>query len=318
MHTFFLLTALLLAALISVLGAVLLRLLPVGNRRPAALVVLGLPPAVLVLATTHLIPLFWAECAPLIGWDRVASFSLLGALAAAGLGAGGLSIARLALVDRLLPACTLVVDSVLTADVTALAQGVGLPPPALRVLPSHSPLAVAGGLRRPSVVLSTWLLEHLDRHELESVVTHELAHLARRDYLTRWLARLLRDATIYLPGAWYALRVLEADEELSADALAVSATGRPLAMASALGKVWRAMSTAEYGGLAGAPGYAAGSADLIEERLERLISGRALPTSAVLGRLVASVSLVAMGEVATQLLALSAATIPFVCSMRLQ
>ena len=151
MHTFFLLSALLLAALISVLGAVLLRLLPVGNRRPAALVVLGLPPAVLVLATTHLIPLFWAECAPLIGWDRVASFSLLGALAAAGLGAGGLSVARLALVDRLLPACTLVVDSVLTADLTALAQGVGLPPPALRVLPSRSPLAVAGGLRRPPI-----------------------------------------------------------------------------------------------------------------------------------------------------------------------
>ena len=321
MHTFFLLTALLLAALISVLGAVLLRLLPVGNRRPAALVVLGLPPAVLILATAHLIPLFWAECAPLIGWDRVASFSLLGVLAAAGLGAVGLSMARLTLVDRLLPACTLIADSVLTVDVCALAKGVGLPPPALRVLPSHSPLAVAGGLRRPSVVLSTWLLEHLDRHELESlesVVTHELAHLARRDYLTRWLARLLRDATFYLPGAWYALRVLEADEELSADALAVFATGRPLAMASALGKVWRAMSTAEYGGLAGAPGYAAGSADLIEERLERLISGRALPTSAVLGRLVASVSLVAMGEVATQLLALSAATIPFVCSMRLQ
>ena len=89
-------------------------------------------------------------------------------------------------------------------------------------------------------------------------------------------------------------------------------------MASALGKVWRAMSTAEFGGLAGAPSYAAGSADLIEERLERLISGRALPTSAVLGRVVAGVSLVAIGELATQLLALSATTIPFVCSMRPQ
>jgi Zn-dependent protease with chaperone function len=280
--------------------------------------VLGLPPAVLVLATTHLIPLFWAECAPLIGWDRIASFSLLGVLAAAGLGAAGLGIARLALVDRLLPACTLVADSVLTADVIALAQGVGLAPPALRVLPSQSPLAVAGGLRRPSVVLSTWLLEHLDHHELESVVTHELAHLARRDYLMRWLAQLLRDATVYLPGAWYALRVLEADGELSADALAVTATGRPLAMASALGKVWRAMSTAEYGGLAGVPGYATSSADLIEERLKRLVTGQALPKSAVLGRLVAGVSLVGIGELAAQLLALSATTIPFVCTMRLQ
>src|SRR5258708_38893756 len=88
MHTFFLLSALLLAALISVLGAVLLRLLPVGNRRPAALVVLGLPPAVLVLASTHLIPLFSAACAPLIGWGRPAGLTLLVVVAPAGVAAG--------------------------------------------------------------------------------------------------------------------------------------------------------------------------------------------------------------------------------------
>jgi Zn-dependent protease with chaperone function len=317
-HTFFVLSALLLAVVVSTLGAVLLRLLPVGNRRPAAFVVLGLPPAIVGLATAHLVPLFWAECPPLVGWDSVATFGLLAALATVGLGAVGMSMARFALVDRLLPACTLVTDSVLMADVIALAQGVGLPPPALRVLQSRSPLAVAGGFRRPSVVLSTWLLQHLDRDELKSVVSHELAHLARRDYLTRWLARLLRDATIYLPGAWYALRVLEADEELSADALAVSTTCQPLAMASALGKVWRALSTTEATGLAGAPAYAAGSAALIEERLDRLVSGRALPRSAALGRLVAGVGLLVTGELTAQVLALSASTIPFVCSMRLQ
>jgi hypothetical protein len=77
------------------------------------------------------------------------------------------------------------------------------------------------------------------------------------------------------------------------------------------------MSTAEYRGLAGAPGYAGGSADLIEARLERLINGNALTRSAVLGRLVAGISLVGIGELATQVLALSATTIPFVCTMRL-
>jgi len=317
-HTFFLLSALVLAAVISMLGTALLRMLPVGNRRPVALVVLGLPPAVLGLATTHLIPLFWVDCAPLIGWDRVASFGLLGALAVTGLGALGLAVARLALVDRLLPACSPVTDLVLQANMCALAQGVGLPAPALRILPSRLPLAVAGGLRRPTVVLSTWLFEYLDPHELESVVTHELAHLARRDDFTRWLGRVLRDATVYLPGAWYALRVLEADEELSADALAVSTTGRPLAMASALGKVWRALSTTESSGLAGVPAYAAGSMALIEQRLERLISRQAVPTSTMLGRLVAGIGLLATGELAAQVLALSATTIPYVCSMRLQ
>ena len=316
MHTFFLLSALLLAALVSLLGALLLRLLPVGNRRPAALTVLVLPAAVLGLATTHLMPFFWAECAPLVGWDRVASFSLLGVLATLGLGAFGLSTSRLLLVDRLLPACAPIGDSTVTANARAFAERVGLPVPAFRVLPSESPLAVAGGLRQPSVVLSTWLLDHLDPHELDSVVAHELAHLARRDYLARWLGRVLRDATLYLPGAWYALRVLEADEELSADALAVAATGRPLSMASALGKVWQALSTLDSGSFAGVPAYAGGPADLIEQRMRRLLAGQAVPTSAVLGRFVAVFGLVVSAEMSAQLLTLIATTIPFVCSMR--
>src|SRR5947207_2614451 len=163
MHTFFLLSALLLAALVSLLGALLLRLLPVGNRRPAALTVLVLPAAVLGLATTRLVPFFWAECAPLVGWDRVASFSLLGVLAAIGLGAMTLSIGRLLLVDRLLPACAHIGDSLVTAHARVFAERVGLPPPVFRVLPSDSPVAVAGGLRQSSVVLSTWLFDHLAR-----------------------------------------------------------------------------------------------------------------------------------------------------------
>jgi len=124
--------------------------------------------------------------------------------------------------------------------------------------------------------------------------------------------------TVYLPGGWYALRVLEADEELAADALAVSTTGRPLAMASALAKVWRAVSISESTSWAGLPAYAVGSADLLEERLNRLVSGRAIPTPALPGRVVAGIGLLSMGELAAQLLALSATAIPFVCTMRVQ
>ena len=53
---------------------------------------------------------------------------------------------------------------------SGFAERVGLAGPLFRVLPSDSPLAVAGGLRQPSVVLSTWLFDHLDPLELESVV----------------------------------------------------------------------------------------------------------------------------------------------------
>ena len=316
MHTFFLLSSLLLAAVISVSGASVLRLLPVGGRRSAALAVLGLPPTVVLLGVSHLVPRFWEDCAPLVGWDRIASFSLLGLLGAMGLGALGLNLARLAVVDRLLPACSALGDPVVRADTEALATRLGVRTPCVRILRSAAPLAAAGGLWQSNIVLSSWLLEHLDRDELESVLTHELAHLVRGDYLLRWLARLLRDATAYLPGSWYALRALEDDEELAADALAVGATRQPLAMASALGKVWRAVTAPQNAGFAGLPAYAATSAELLEQRLNRLLDGDVRPGSVLPGRALAGISILSVGALAPRLLALSAAALPLMCTLR--
>jgi len=315
-HTFFLLSALFLAAGVGVVGAELLRVLPVGGRRPLALAVLGLPPAILLLAATHLVPQFWQECAPLVGWDRVASFGLLGLLGAIGAAGIGVNLARLALVDRLLPACAQLCNSPLQAELAVLATRLAVRTPDVRVLRSDAPLAVTGGLRRPSIVLSTWLVEQLDTQELESVLSHELAHLARHDYLTRWLARLLRDATAYLPSGWYAVRVLETDEELAADALAVQTTQQPLAMASALGKVWRALATPQPAGLAGWPAYAGASVDLLEERLNRLMAVQVRPRHTLLSRVLAGLTVLSVGGLAPRLLALSATVLPLMCTMR--
>ena len=317
MHTFFLLSALLLVAVLSGLGAVLLQVAPPTGRRPLALVTLAAPPIVLALAVAHLIPHFWPDCAPLVGWDRVATFALLGTLGAVVVGATVLNVARQALVERLLLVCPVVSDPAVTATAAELARGVATGVPTVRVLPSATPLAVSGGLWRPTIVLSAWLVEHLDGRELQAVLGHEMVHLARRDHLVRWLARLLRDATAHLPGSWYALQALEADEELTADALAVAATQRPLAMASALGKVWRAIvATPQPTGVVGVPVYAGASAAQLEERVTRLVEGRASCAPPIAGRLLAGITLVSVGELAPRLLAFSATTLPLVCTLR--
>jgi beta-lactamase regulating signal transducer with metallopeptidase domain len=87
------------------------------------------------------------------------------------------------------------------------------------------------------VLLSTWMVEHLDRRELEAVLAHELGHVARRDYLVIWLATVLRDAFFYLPTSWAAYRQLQHEKELACDDAVVGTTHRPLALASALAKV---------------------------------------------------------------------------------
>ncbi|MFN3286226.1 MAG: hypothetical protein ACK45F_08090, partial [bacterium] len=98
-------------------------------------------------------------------------------------------------------------------------------------------------------------------------------HLLRRAGAVLWVARLLRDSVWYLPWGQRTFELLEAEEELEADALAAELTGRPLALASALGRF------AEYGVLAAQalPAFGSSPGWVLEERLRRLVEGQARP-----------------------------------------
>jgi beta-lactamase regulating signal transducer with metallopeptidase domain len=314
MHTLFLLLALLLAVGVGALGAALLWLAPAGGRRSLALAVLAAPLFVLALAGLHVVPRFWTACAPLVGWDLVGSVVLLVAIGGIALGGLVLNVARLLMAERQLAACAPLSDAATLARLSTLAERLRIDPPAVRMLAIHVPLAMTGGLHQPAIVLSRWILKQLDRWELEAVLAHELAHVARRDPLIRWLGRVLRDATIYLPSSWYAFRVLETDEELEADALAVELTGRPLAMASALGKVWQHGSVAPRA--AGSLSGYAGPSALLERRLMRLIEGRAHRAPALPGQLLAGGTVLTVGGLTPRLLAAGAAMFPLMCSLR--
>ena len=67
------------------------------------------------------------------------------------------------------------------------------------------------------MLLSTWMVDHLDQQELEAVLMHELVHAHRRDYLLNWVALLLRDAFFYLPTSRIAYRQLHYEKELASD-----------------------------------------------------------------------------------------------------
>lgn len=130
------------------------------------------------------------------------------------------------------------------ADELALRAGGETVP--LMILRSDVPVAFTWDLLRPRVVLSEWMIENLDPEELEAAVAHEVAHAVSHDCRTIWLATLLRDATFFLPWAWQARRVVVTGKELLADDTAVAVTGRPLALASALAKVWQCSLSRPY------------------------------------------------------------------------
>ena len=189
-------------------------------------------------------------------------------------------------------------------------------PPRVLLYPSDRPLAITYGMWRPTVLVSPWMLEHLDPQELESVIAHEVAHVARRDYLVVWLATVLRDAFIYLPTSWAAYRQLQHEKELASDDLAVQTTNRRLALASALARVYEQALTGPS--LGPAPGLVEPER-LIEGRIERLLAtppspvGRSPSRRVAIGIAVPAVAALLASEAAT----VAALLTPMGCGPRL-
>ena len=202
-------------------------------------------------------------------WDYTIGMALPLGMGVVALGGLGLGLLRLALMARLVAQRGTPAGPELTSLASRLAERLGAPRPRVRLCAYDRPLALTSGLLHPTVLLSTWMVKQLDQHELESVLAHELGHVARRDYLVVWLATLLRDAFCYLPTNWAAYGQLQREKEPACDDLAIRATNRPLALASALAKVWHH----RLGGpslVAAQPLVETG--DAIEQRIERLLA----------------------------------------------
>ena len=171
-------------------------------------------------------------------WDYTLDVIVLLLVGSNIVGALGLGLGRLVLMKRVMRQQEVIVDSGFQALVDRLAQQSGLPRLCLQLVRLDRPFALLYGIRRPTMLLSTWMIDHLDQHELEAVLVHELVHVRRRDYLLNWVALLLRDAFFYLPTSRIAYRQLHHEKELASDDLVAQSTKRPLALASALTKVW--------------------------------------------------------------------------------
>lgn len=271
MHALLGLSSLLLVALAGYLALRVLR--GVGGwaeRRDLQLVVLAAPLVGLgvSLAGLH----HFADRVCFLGappWGYSLGLGLPLAIGLAALGGLGLGLIRLTLLHRLATRSSLPAGPELRALADRLAERLGAPRARVLLRAHEQPLALTFGLLRPTLLLSSWMVKRLDRRELESVLAHELAHVARRDYPVIWLATVLRDAFFYLPTSRAAYRQLQREKELACDDLAVHATNRPLALASALAKVWQQAAAGPAFRLA-QPLTGADAA--MEGRIERLLA----------------------------------------------
>lgn len=129
------------------------------------------------------------------------------------------------------------VDPRIAAVVLRLSRSLGVLPPRALVVERGVGGAAVLGVRDPVVVIDRHTFELLDDEELEGVLAHELAHVARRDNLVAWAVAVVRDIAFFVPGSTWAVRALHRERESAADLDAVGATGRPAALASGLLRV---------------------------------------------------------------------------------
>ena len=141
-------------------------------------------------------------------------------------------------------------------------------PDKLHVLDADQPMALACGIGRGHILLSTSLMQRLDATQLRVVLAHEQAHIAHRDVLYRLIAIVL--SSIQLPGTRRRLlRDLELALEQRCDFAAASAVGCPLVVAEtivAVEKIFRNHAREHR------PLSMAFFSDFVPERVEALLA----------------------------------------------
>ena len=114
----------------------------------------------------------------------------------------------------------------------------GIRRPVRLLISNRVPMPVAIGFQRPAVVLPEALLAHLTPAELDHVLLHELAHIARRDDWTNLLARLAWAVLALHPVAACVLRHIDRQRELACDDWVVAATGAARPYAASLARLF--------------------------------------------------------------------------------
>ena len=94
-------------------------------------------------------------------------------------------------------------------------------------------------LLRPVIWLPLSLLTQLPREQVEALLAHELAHIARMDWLWNGLQCVLESLLFFHPAAWWLGRRIRQEREHACDDRAVAVCGDAIALAEALEQLER-------------------------------------------------------------------------------
>jgi beta-lactamase regulating signal transducer with metallopeptidase domain len=153
-----------------------------------------------------------------------------------------------------------------------------------RLAQSRARLAVSGDVRAaavlgfapPIIAIQPSLLLHLTDAELDQVVIHEWAHVARRDALGTLVQQVVHTLVGWHPAVWFAMGRLRMEREMACDEVVVDATGSAKAYAACLTRVATLAQTSRGSRLA----VAMLSSPGLTRRVLRLLARRQAPAIA--------------------------------------
>jgi len=117
---------------------------------------------------------------------------------------------------RLVATASVVEDGRWRNAIDALCRDAALRRPVRLLVSPDALLLATWGWRRPRIVIPACGLGWSDER-LRTVLAHEIAHVARHDWLLQSIAETLRALLWWNPLAWLACRVLRGDSELACD-----------------------------------------------------------------------------------------------------
>jgi len=152
------------------------------------------------------------------------------------------------------------------------------------LISENAPGPLTFGWLKPVVLLPTGMLTGLPPELLEALLAHELAHIARHDYIFNLLQSAIEVILFYHPAVWWLGRRIRELREECCDELALRACPDRLTYARALESLALWQSTAE-------PAAAASGGSLVE-RIARIL-GRAPQAPATSARHAAGILVLA-------------------------
>ena len=96
------------------------------------------------------------------------------------------------------------------------------------------PSPITLGYFKPIIFFPLGLLNHLAPAEVEAILAHELAHIARRDWLFNLMQAFIETLFYFHPGIWWISAIVRAERENCCDDLAIRITGNRVVLAKAL------------------------------------------------------------------------------------